>query len=615
MPDLLSILEFLIELKLGPILSITLFTPILAGLSFVSIPCLRHARRRWRTALFFLLLWIAGCVADLYGWYIPVIIGFVLLLVGYSLLAWRSVDKPIGFSRYILHKQEQRMEQCVYEQTDDANLERCPLLLRNFADRLAWSALRNRYLMQMERYKDAYVFLNQMPMDNLFLNELDVIHMGQAYCLYHLGDVNKARMLLDGVSNHDISWLQLDSLLWESRGNLTKAFESLEQAKNKLVANHKLCASIYNNFGRLRRLQSNNTEASYYYRLAVDHVLQDNDKLSMHVAYQNLIQVSAMTEGASELTKRLLDEYRGQLDLSRRLDRLEWGNFEIQYARQTHAEAELPALVERTYFKLIQNASPRQRSGLQISTLRIVRNAQMNPEFLMKDIRVDFVNYLGQPMPERFYLFKELSIYFRTLSRISTQDYNAVFLKVKEYIEQQAIQDIDGYLLSLEPWQVHERAKLLQEMVGIFKDGQRPYVFSKVQRILQDVADLYEKSGLCIEKIDTLLNLADECLFYKNLDENHMTCYFGEMRSAMQRAEEEMGLISSHPNLAAFHLRLGYYELFLQNGDRTLSHLLSFETQNISILHFDEWLRSYYAILKRYESREVSSIQELFAPI
>lgn len=608
MPDLLSIWEFLIELKLAPILLFTLFITILAVVSFVKIPCLRHARRRWRTVLFFPLFWIAVCVANLYDWYIPVIISFGLLLLGYSWLAWRSVDNPIGFSRYILRKQEQRMEQCVYEQTDDANLERCPLLLRTYADRLAWSALHNRYLMKMERYKDAYVFLNQMPMDNLFLNELEVIYMGQANCLYHLGDVNKARMLLDGVSNHDISWLQLDSLLWESRGNLTKAFESLEQAKNKLVTNHKLCASIYNNFGRLRRLQSNNTEASYYYRLAVDHALQDNDKLSMHVSYQNLIQVSAITEGASEQTKRLLGEYRGQLDLSRRLDRLEWGNFEIQYARQTHADAELPALVERTYFKLIQNASPRQRRSLQICMLRIVRNAQMNPEFLMKDIRVDFVNYLGQPMPERFYLFMELSIYFRTLPRISTQDYNNVLLKVKEYIEQQALQDIDGYLLSLEPWQVHERAKLLQAMAGIFKDGQQPYVFYKVQRILLDVADLYEKSGLCLEKIDTLLNLADECIYDKNLDENHMTCYFTEMRSAMQRAEEEMGLISSHPNLAEFHLRLGYYELFLQNRERTLSHLRNFEAQNISILHFDEWLRSYYAILKKYESREVPSI-------
>lgn len=130
----------------------------------------------------------------------------------------------------------------------------------------------------------------------------------------------------------------------------------------------------------------------------------------------------------------------------------------------------------------------------------------------MKDIRADFVNYLSQPMPESFYLFKELSIFFRNLSTIPPQDYNAVFLTVKEYIEHQAIQDIDGYLLSLEPWQVHERAKLLQEMAGIFKEAQQSYVFSKVQRILQDVADLYEKSGLCIERIDTLLNLADECI-------------------------------------------------------------------------------------------------------
>lgn len=615
MPDLLSIWEFLMELKLAPILLITLFIPILAAVSFMNIPCLRHSRRRWRTALFFLLLWVAVCVTDAYDWYIPVIIGFVLLLGCYFLLAWRSIDKPIGFSRYVLHKQEQWMEQCVYEQTDDANLESCPLPLRTCADRLAWSALRNRCLMQMERYKDAYVFLNQMPMDNLFPDELDEIHLRQAYCLYYLGDVNKARMLLESVSNQDISWLQLDSLLWESGGNLTKAFESLEQAKNKLVANHKLSASIYNNFGRLRKLQSNNTEASYYYRLAVDHALKDNDKLSMHVAFQNLIQVSAMTEVASEQTKRLLDEYRGQLDLSRRLDGLEWGNFEIQYARQTHVEAELPALIERTYFKLIQNASPRQRRSLQICTLRIVRNEQMNPEFLMKDIRADFVNYLSQPMQEKFYLFKELNIFFRTLSRIPPQDYNAVFLTVKEYIEQQAIQDIDSYLFLLEPWQVHERAKLLQEMVGIFKEGQQPYAFSKVQRILLDVADLYEKSGLCIEKIDTLLNLADECIYYKNLDENHMTCYSGEMRSAMQRAEEEMGLISSHPNLAVFHLRLGYYELFLQNGERTLFHLRNFEARNTSILHFDEWLRTYYAILKRYEAREVSSIQELITQI
>lgn len=612
-PDILSILDFLNRLDLAPFYHVSLCVLVLASLVFIRFPVMRHPRRRWRVLLFFIFLWVLGYSTVIYDWHSLVIISSMIFLAVYSLLAWRSLDKPIGFSRYILRKLEQKMMLCIYEHVDDASLASRPLLLCTVADVFAWIMLRYHYLAQMGRYSEAYMLLDQLPIAILFSGEKDTIQLKKAYCLYHLGDVNKARIFMNSIDNRDVSWFQLDSMLYEAQGNFSKAFDKLETAKNKLVNNYHLCASIYCNFGRLWKMQGNNAEAAYYYGLAASHAVKDNDRLSIHVAYQNLILTSALSEGASEHTNRLLDEYRKQIDLAYRIDKLEFNNLLIQYARQTSSSLDYAILVKNTYCQLKMNAPASQRFALQISTARMVRNGRMNPQFILEDIRTDFKEYITRPMPERYYLYKETNIFLDSLRRTPQLDIEKVIKNVKYYIRNQAIKDIEEYQLLLKPWQVHERAELLKELAGLLKENIKPYSFSRAQGILKDVYNLYKNSGQYIEGIDALLNIADECTYCKNRDRNHMTCYPDDMRSAMKKAEDEMALISSYPIMALFHLRLGYYELFLQNGERALFHLHIFEAHNINILHYDEWLQGFYIWLKRYKSGEITSIQEMLA--
>ena len=143
----------------------------------------------------------------------------------------------------------------------------------------------------------AIELLDRIDISTLNSDEKASFELLRASYFTRLGDHKKALQIIEHHSNpsdkYSLRISLIRALTAEFEGNLTKSSEILLDAIT--VASDRSKSGDYqcalNNLGRIRKIEENYTDSLNYYRKALELAKRLEDKPSMHIAYQNVIEV------------------------------------------------------------------------------------------------------------------------------------------------------------------------------------------------------------------------------------------------------------------------------------------------------------------------------------
>ena len=146
---------------------------------------------------------------------------------------------------------------------------------------------------------------------------LDLLRARYFTCL---GDHQKALQIIERLSNPSDEYLSqialIRALAAEHEGDLARSSEILlnaitatsDQLKN---ADYQ---RLLNNYGRIQKINKNNTDSLHYYRKALRLAKDLKEKPLLHAAYQNVIH-SLPSSSRQDEVRQLISEYKSRVDL------------------------------------------------------------------------------------------------------------------------------------------------------------------------------------------------------------------------------------------------------------------------------------------------------------
>ncbi|PHO07893.1 hypothetical protein BFT35_03930 [Thermoanaerobacterium thermosaccharolyticum] len=527
------------------------------------------------------------------------IILFSLIFL-YAFIAYKAVNGPIGLSRMKLNEIESVIEQGLSWNRDDL-FSKMPIYFIDFTEIYKYKTLQARYFIERNDFKKAYEIYNSIDERKLFKNEKKKLYQNKAFTLIYLGNISKADELLETVKDEkDPIYLFLKSIIFENAGNIDSASKYLQKALNNIPGDDNeinIKFLVYNNFGRIRRIEGNDIDTIYYYRKSVELAKKQKNKQLLHVSYQNLID-SYLLQGKYDKANEYFEEYQEFIDINILNDLIELYNFIIEWDRQKLDFNSLRKNIIDGYFKLRDKIDGIKRLCFDVNALRIMFNAKMDLDNILEEINKNIEGYFSIKMPDKYFCFKEIIqvleevIYYRY-----RQKFYPLYQKISFYIRNLALPDIENYIDSLKDYEVYERCELEKEKIILIKYCNEIYDFDRLYKNMIDVKDIYGNNGMFIDMIDMDLNIVDECFNACRYVAEHNEP-LNKIREHLKLAEDNVSKIKNHPKANEFNLRLAYYFLGLGDKIKAKYYLDKFEASGITIANYASWLQRYYNILK-----------------
>ena len=264
------------------------------------------------------------------------------------------------FSRYKLNELEEIISQG--KALDNPDLfSNIPWYLIDAKEKLDYLSLKADY--HVQRRENLKAYRCYLKTDKLKLTEKENVRikLNQALSLFEMGAYNKMDLILNKV-NKNLDQLEpkrlgfyynLKAFIVEKKElDLTKALSLLQKAKgyiSDLDGEYVLKAQLYNNYGRIRRLQNNLTDARSYYKKAKKYAVKSNKASLIVVIFDNLITIYS-TQGDYNLLERTKQEYlsllndslftreeKMNLQLAIARDRFNPLNMENMFVKLTHS--------------------------------------------------------------------------------------------------------------------------------------------------------------------------------------------------------------------------------------------------------------------------------------
>jgi len=185
--------------------------------------------------------------------------------------------------------------------------------------------------------------------------------------------------------------------------DLTKSLSLLQKAKDyisDLDNEPTLKAQLYNNFGRIRRLQNNLTDARSYYKKAKKYAVKSNKASLIAVIFDNLIKIYS-TQGEYDLLEKTKDEYLRLLEDSL-FSREEKMNLQLAIARDNLNSSDYKSFLIDSYFRNRQGLDKEKLLVFNATTLRLMYNSGMNVQVVADQIARNIYDYFKLSMPDKF---------------------------------------------------------------------------------------------------------------------------------------------------------------------------------------------------------------------
>ncbi|PTX16375.1 hypothetical protein SAMN04488598_10750 [Halanaerobium congolense] len=573
---------------------------------------LRHPRYiyRYLTFMAILLVIINYFLLGIINFY-DVLINIILalLLITYIFVSYFSAKMPLFLSKIKLNKLKKTLNQGRTIENEDLFTQK-PIYMVDFVEKYNYNLLKADYYQQINKLSEAYQVYNEIDDNKLFSKEKKKVRLNKANLLIKFGNLSKAERLLNIIDDqNDPFYLMLRSILIERKTlNLETVNNLLQKAVDIISDNDDFDnvkkAMIYNNYGRVRCLEGNKTDAINYYTSSVELAQKANKKHLIHVSYQNLVHTLILNR-EFEKSQEYMSEYQKLIDSDIILDSFELFNLKIELARQKMDKNQLITHLIDSHFDLRPKLSQDKKLALDINSLRLMFNSGMNGAVILREINKNINEYLTMKMPGRYNALKEISI---VLKQLRIRGNSALQRKVIAYMKKDAISDLEDYILKLEQYEIKEKSYYLKEKIGLIRDYTEPYNFEKTYELLDDIKNIYQNNNMLAERLGVELDIADEALF--NITEDSIKekdKFFEVMKKYVELADNELVKLNSLSilELDTYYVRIAFYYLVIGNDKKAKFYLDKFESLEKSILNYALWIQKYYIELKKHFEKKI----------
>lgn len=574
----------------------------------IRIKQLRHPRYFMRFITFVILVFVIFNAIILEFTSLPSTIMLIVLLVIYSITAYVASKKPILFSKRKLENL-QNLLVIGYSLNDERLFEKKPFYLIDYVENYEFQKLKAKHLKALERFADAYEVYQSINDKKLFEEEIADLSRKKAFLLYTLGDMNKAKHYLSCVEDEsEANYLMLKAMIEENAMNFENASEYWQKALNVIFETKEplLQAMIYNNYGRLRFMEGNLTDAISFYRQSYEIAKTQKNREIIHSSFQNLINTS-LQKGDKQKAMQYFQEYETLISDKTLNDMKEEFNLHLEIARQDKNNNEISKVIVDGY-KEIHPLLPKERQKIfDVSVLRMMFSNNMNFDLVMDCIYDNLDDYFALKMPEKYFVLKEINIPLREIQFSHCHKYAIIHHRVNEYMIKDALRDIEGYIKELKDYEVNQRCRMELEKVSVQKEWIKPYKFDTIYSSMSDIKDIYQKNGMLIEAIFTDLDIVDECFAPDNYSQNTIkTVPKSKMEDHVQMAAKSLAELKKYPRVVEGNIRLAVYYMVLNEKEKAKKHFESFEEAKISIHHLAFWIqRDYERLCKEFSQSKL----------
>ena len=565
---------------------------IFVGALFEKYRILWHSRYRYRvivcTGLFIAVIssWMGGWFSN------TVCIAFLLLLAGFAFLMHRSSKKVLWPCSSLFSKIKLQMNA-----GDDAAAEKmlshCRWLCVDPLMRYEWNLLNAKVYFIRGDFRKAYEILRDFSEQLLFEKEKDLLTVKKAGVLAQLGNYKGAATLTSGLKNvkGDLALQRaiVDALCQEVRGELATSSETLLSAllNTTETATNEFIPKIYNNLGRIRKMERNTTEALHYYEKAAKSAVEMGDKHLIHVSFQNLI-LSYALEKKFDKAEKWIEKYRAEIDENNATDLLEFDNLMLHYFRQKKDKAKLLSAIEQGRSLLYPKITEHQKVVYDISELRIRWNSQLLKPSYVAHIEHQLDKYLLLDLTERYRTMKEIHFVLGRLEEMNALGHFLPFYERVSHVLRGMESEIGDYLLTLPEYCVNEKCYWLKELAAVQKIDRRNYDFELVLQRSNNLKDTLLKNENYLDALTVRLDISDEAIFQKK---NEIVW------QSVQQAIKELERFKGHPVEAECFIRIAYYAFAVGQYQCAEKYFNLFEETGVSSEHFADWVQAYYAHL------------------
>jgi len=537
-----------------------------------------------------------------------------ILISGFATISivelFYSIKHPLLLSAIRLKKCSAVIEKReVFEAGKIKLFEKRPWYMMTPVERFLFGHTCYQFFSDRDDYKNAYHSLIDIRENKLFDYERKKLYLMQMSSCANLGALKKAEAIYSKISDteRDTECFLVKSIVEEYKGDMVAAAEYLQQALDAKseITPVPVQVVLLNNFGRIRKLEENYTEATYYYQKCLELTSLKTTKGLRHVAYQNLIATlhgnSAEPNGKAKAEK-YFNEYVKEFDGSTVYDLLEIEKFRLMFYRQFKTTNDIISIIEEGFKKLKERAikeSSEMLYNILASNFRLYTDIRMDPTEIMCDLRDNWEQFFKLKMPERYFLLKEIHIGMKMLNPDGFgREYQKEFNEVEQYMTNRAFDDITETLNKTSEYEIHARAMLMKERAGCVKDYVKPYNFNNVYQLLNEVINVYELNGLITETVLLRLDIADECFSIYNMDDGKIK-YADVMNEQVNVVIQQLETFKKHIVGPEIELRIAAYCLALRRRNEAKLYYMRFKKQRVSPMHFKDWMRNYYANLER----------------
>lgn len=532
----------------------------------------------------------------------------IVLLIIYSITSYLAPKKPILYSKRKLEHLRSLLVKG-YSLNDENLFEKKPLYLIDYVENYEFQKLKAEHFRALERFADAYEVYQSIDDKKLFEDEKRDLLRKKAFTLYSLGDMNKATHYLNCIKDEsEPSYLMLKAMIEENAMNLETASEYWQKALNVTSETKEplLRAMIYNNYGRLRFMEGNLTDAISFYRQSYEIAKTLKDREIIHTSVQNLIN-SSLQKGDKQKAIQYFQEYETLFQDKTLNDMIEEFNLRLEISRQNKNNYEISKVILDGYKKIYPLLSKERQIIFDIKILRMMFNNKMNFDLVMNRINDNIDKYFTLKMPEKYFALKEINIPLREIQFPHCHKYAIVHNRINEYMTKNALKDIEIYINELKDYEVHQRCRMELEKVSVQKEWIKPYNFDAIYSSMSDIKDIYQKNGMLIEAVFTDLDIADECFAPDNCFQNNIKPIPKiKMEEHVRLAAESLMKLKKYPRVVEGNIRLAVYYMVLNEKAEAKKHFEAFEEAKIPIHHFAFWIqRDYEELCKKFDQNNL----------
>lgn len=449
-----------------------------------------------------------------------------------------------------------------------------------------------------------YRGLEEIDEGKLTPKEKKLLKKRKYYILYELGSMKRADSLMREVEEEDSpEYNMFLAIEQEKAGNVEKAEEYMQKAWSRIgntEREHHTRVQVLNDYGRCYRISGNFREAVTYYKQAVDELRFPEDEKLAEPIYTNYIFTLCMLNPPEwDKAQEMLEQYKYHLNMNTMKGRLTYQNLQLEILRQMNQMEECKKLIDSSFYSIMDmNLTETERLVYEATHLRVAHTAGGNFIAPLEAIHKDLDKFQKLAMPRRYRAIKEIHILFRQESPAAPAAadlYKDVAEFAHKYIAKQARKDIEEYLDGLPADAVYLRADLTQELVGIShyeeKASDKNDSFEKNKELMLSIRNIYESNGLLLNAMKTSLNLADECFFIENLDEEYMPKHMEVLREALSYGERILEKVLLHPDCAEDFARLAWMYIRIHQYEKCEKYIALHNKCNLSPAHYAPWHR------------------------